>query len=251
MNAPLVALIVFGCLSGAILVGMAVSRRLPGYHLDSDSKDVIKLATAVVGTLAALALALLVSSARTTYDNANAEIRTSMARLVLLDRAMAAYGSDTNGTRARLRALVETRLSRTWGEDTPARNASGENVSIEPVQADLRGLSPGTDAQRLLQSQALQISGEVAEAHWLLTETVGDGLPWAFLAVLVFWLGLLFVTFGLLAPMNATVLGLLLACALSVAAAVFLIVDMAHPYIGLVHVSDMPLLSALEQLGQK
>ena len=123
MNAPLVALIVFLCLSGAILVGMAASRRVPGHHLDSNSKDVIKLATAVVGTLAALALALLVSSARTTYDNANAEIRTSMARLVLLDRAMAAYGSDTNGARARLRALVETRLSRTWGEDAPARNA--------------------------------------------------------------------------------------------------------------------------------
>jgi hypothetical protein len=56
----------------------------------ADSKDVIKLATAVVGTLAALALALLIASARTTYENANAELRTSMARLVLLDRAMAA-----------------------------------------------------------------------------------------------------------------------------------------------------------------
>ena len=95
------------------------------------------------------------------------------------------------------------------------------------------------------------MSGDIAEAHWLVTETVGDGLPWAFLAVLVFWLGLLFVTFGLLAPTNATVLGLLLACALSVAAAVFLIVDMAHPYIGIIHVSYAPLQTALEQLGQK
>jgi hypothetical protein len=103
----------------------------------------------------------------------------------------------------------------------------------------------------LLQSRALQVSGEIAEAHWLLTETAGDALPWAFLAVLVFWLGLLFVTFGLLAPPNATVIGLLLACALSVAAAVFLIVDMAHPYIGIIHFSDAPLRTALEQLGQK
>lgn len=248
MSALLVSLVVFVCLFGATSVGMAVSRRLPADHLDSDSKDVIKLATAVVGTLAALALALLIASARTTYENANAELRSSMARLVLLDRAMAQYGSDTNAARVRLRTLVETRLSQASGSD--AKNASGEKAGIESVQADLRALSPDTTAQRLLQTQALQVTGEIAEAHWLLTETVGDGLPWAFLAVLVFWLGLLFVTFGLLAPANATVVGLLLACAMSVAAAVFLIVDMAHPYIGIIHVSDAPLRTALEQLGQ-
>jgi hypothetical protein len=219
--------------------------------LDPDSKDVIKLATAVVGTLAALALALLIASAKTTYENANAELRTSMARLVLLDRVMARYGSDTNAARTRLRTLVETRLSQAWGSVASATNAGGEEASIEPVQAELRALSPDTNAQRLLQSRALQVSGDIAEAHWLLTETVGDGLPWAFLAVLVFWLGLLFVTFGLLAPTNATVIGLLFACALSVTAAVFLIVDMAHPYIGIIHVSDAPLRTALGQLGQK
>jgi hypothetical protein len=111
MSALFISLVVFVCLSGAILVGMAISRLLPDHHLDADSKDVIKLATAVVGTLAALALALLIASARTTYDNANAELRTSMARLVLLDRGMAAYGSETNAARARLRTLAETRLS--------------------------------------------------------------------------------------------------------------------------------------------
>jgi hypothetical protein len=251
MSALLVGPVVFVCLFGATLVGMAVSRRLPGHHLDPDSKDVIKLATAVVGTLAALALALLVASAKTTYENANAELRTSMARLVLLDRVMARYGADTNAARARLRTLVETRLSQAWGGDASATNAGGEEASIEPVQAELRALSPDTNAQRLLQSRALQVSGDIAEAHWLLAETVGDGLPWAFLAVLVFWLGLLFVTFGLLAPTNATVIGLLFACALSVAAAVFLIVDMAHPYIGIIHVSDAPLRTALGQLGQR
>jgi hypothetical protein len=119
------------------------------------------------------------------------------------------------------------------------------------VEAELRALSPDTNAQRLLQSRALQVSNDIAEVHWMLTETGGDGLPWAFLAVLVFWLGLLFVTFGLLAPANATVIGLLFACALSVVAAVFLIVDMAHPYMGIIHVSDAPLRAALEQLGQK
>jgi hypothetical protein len=160
MSALFISLVVFVCLSGAILVGMAISRLLPDHHLDADSKDVIKLATAVVGTLAALALALLIASARTTYDNANAELRTSMARLVLLDRGMAAYGSETNAARARLRTLAETRLSQVRGGDISVTKAGGENASIESVQADLRALSPETNAQRLLQSQALQASGE-------------------------------------------------------------------------------------------
>jgi hypothetical protein len=119
------------------------------------------------------------------------------------------------------------------------------------VQEELRALSPDTNARRLLQSRALQISGDIAEAHWLLTTTAEGGLPLAFLVVLVFWLGLLFVTFGLLAPANATVIGMLFVCALSVAAAVYLIVDMDHPYLGVIHVSDAPLRAALEHLGQK
>jgi hypothetical protein len=61
---------------------------------------------------------------------------------------------------------------------------------------------------------------------------------------------LLFATFGLQAPPNPTVLSILFVCALSVAGAVFLISDMANPYIGLVRVSDAPLQSAIERLGK-
>ena len=251
MSALVVGPIVFIRLSGATLVGMSLSRRLPGHPLDPDSKDVIIISTAVVGTLAALALALLIASAKSTYENAKTEFRTSMARLVLLDRVMALYGSKTNNARAHLRTLAEMRLSQAWGSDAPATNTGREKATLEPVQTELRALSPDTNAQRLLQSRALQVSGDIAEAHWLLTEAVGDGLPWAFLTVFVFWLGLFFVTFGLLAPTNATVIGLLIICALSVATAVFLIVDTAHPYIGIIHVSDAPLRTALDQLGQK
>jgi hypothetical protein len=251
MSALLAAPIVFACLFGAVLVGMALSRGVPGSHLNADSKDAIKLATAVVGTLAALALGLLVASAKTTFENANAELRTSVARVVLLDRVMARYGPDTNAARAHLRTLVEARLHQAWTSDPSVARTAGDEAGIEPVQEELRALSPDTNARRLLQSRALQISGDIAEAHWLLTTTAEGGLPLAFLVVLVFWLGLLFVTFGLLAPANATVIGMLFVCALSVAAAVYLIVDMDHPYLGVIHVSDAPLRAALEHLGQK
>ena len=206
-----------------------------------------------MGTLSALALGLLVASASSDYENAENELITSVAHIILLDRVMAHYGPETTAARGLLHKLVVARLDEGWGK------ASGHDVAsetavydtgIEPVQDILRALSPNTEAERWLQSRALDVSGQIAEARWILLETGSEGLPWAFLMILVFWLAVLFATFGLLAPSNATVVLTLLVCSLSVAGAVFLIIDMAHPYLGLIQVSDAPLRRALEQLGR-
>jgi hypothetical protein len=89
----------------------------------------------------------------------------------------------------------------------------------------------------------------VAEGHWLQVESADEGLPWGFLIVLVYWLALLFGTFGLQAPANPTVLTIIIVCALSVAGAVFAISDMANPYAGFIQISDRPLEGALARLG--
>jgi hypothetical protein len=246
--------IVFLCLFGAALFGMWLKSRVPDHHLAAESKDAIRLATAIVGTLSALALGLLIASAKSTYDDAETEMRTSVGRILLLDRVMAHYGPETAKARGLLRQLVTARLDQGWGyasNDEAAADIAVGNAGIEPVQDILRALSPATDAQRWLQSRALEVSGQIAEAHWMLVDTGSESLPWAFLMVLVFWLALLFATFGLLAPGNATIVATLLVCSLSVAGAVFLIVDMAHPYLGVIYVSDAPLREALDQLGQK
>lgn len=253
MSSLTLGAIVFACLFGAAMLGIFIRSRLPDHHLDSESKDVIRLSTAVVGTLSALALGLLIASAKNVLDASEAELRTSVARVLLLDRVMAHYGPETKAARQNLHRLVENRLVQGWG--TPSQRAGidpyDESQSIEPVQAELRGLTPGTEPQRLLQSQALAVTAQLAEAHWMLVESRSEGLPTPFLAILVFWLSWLFATFGLQAPANATVIGVMSICSLSVAGAVFLVVDMAHPYLGFIHVSDGPLREALAHLGQR
>jgi hypothetical protein len=245
--------IVFACLFGASMLGIFIRSRLPDHHLDSESKDAIRLSTAVVGTLSALALGLLIASAKNVLDKSEAELRTSVARVLLLDRVMAHYGPETKAARQNLQRLVENRLIQGWG--TPQQQLGidpyDESQSIEPVQGELRDLTPGSEPQRLLQSRALEVSGELAEAHWMLVESKSEGLPTPFLVILVFWLSWLFATFGLQAPANATVIGVMLICSLSVAGAVFLVVDMAHPYLGFIHVSDGPLREALAHLGKR
>ncbi|MGZ2421435.1 hypothetical protein ACVIRM_000397 [Rhizobium laguerreae] len=237
----------------ATSIGLVVRGRLPDHHLNAESKDVIRLATAVVGTLSALTLGLLIASAKSSYDNAEVEMRTAAARVLLLDRVMAQYGPETDKARQLLRELIERRLSRGWTAETTDEtfgNAPGEYQDIEAVQAVLRSLLPRGTVQHSLQARAVEVSGMMAEAHWLLVESGEEGLPWAFVTVLVCWLSLLFATFGLQAPANLTVLSILLVCALSVAGAIFLVSDMANPYLGLIRVSDAPLQSAIERLGK-
>jgi hypothetical protein len=245
--------IVFASLFGGAILGMTLGAALPAHHLSSDSKDAIKLATAIVATLSALALGLLVASAKTSFDTADTQLRNSIARTVLLDRVMAHYGPETREARAQLRQVVETSLRQVLGDGGTGGtnpNAVGDDPGIEPVQDKLRAMAPRTEAQRWLLSRALQISGDIAEAHWLMFERSEAGFPWPFLTILVFWLVMLFVSFGLLAPRNATVLCIIFFCSLSVASAVFLIVDMEHPFFGFVQVSSAPLRDALDQLGR-
>jgi hypothetical protein len=78
---------------------------------------------------------------------------------------------------------------------------------------------------------------------------LGTSIPWPFLIVLVFWLTITFMSFGLQAPANSTVLTVLLLCALSVAGAVFLVLEMDGPFDGLIKVSPEPLRFALTRLG--
>lgn len=68
--------------------------------------------------------------------------------------------------------------------------------------------------------------------------------------ILVRWVTVIFVSFGLFAPRNTTVIVALLICALSVSRAIFLILELDRPYEGLLRVSSAPLHSALAHLGR-
>lgn len=71
-----------------------------------------------------------------------------------------------------------------------------------------------------------------------------------FLVVLLFWLTISFASFGLFAPRNATVIAVLFVCALSVAGAVFLILEMDGPFEGLIKISPDPLHYAHSRINQ-
>jgi Protein of unknown function (DUF4239) len=253
MNSLTIALTSAGCIFGGVLLGLLLRRRLPDHHLSSDSKETVKLCAGMIATLSALVLGLLVSSAKSTFDTVSSEITQSAAKLVLLDRVLANYGPASKDAREQLRRSVIAGIEAVWPEEKMAQtgltifeHANG----MELTQAKLRELAPATEAQRQLLAQAQQISGELSQSRWLLIEQTQNALPIPFLVMLVFWLTMLHMSFGLFAPCNATVILVLLICALSVSGAIFLILEMNHPLSGFIKVSSAPMIKVLEHLGQ-
>jgi len=242
-----------GCVFGGALLGLFLQGLVPGHHLRDESKDTVKVVAGTIATLSALVLGLLVGSAKSSFDATNTAVIQNGAKIILLDRALAAYGPETKDVREQLRRTVADGIEMFWPEE--GNVASGMRGferanAMEMIQGKLRDLTPTTDVQRQLLSQAEQISGDMLQARWLLIEQAQSVLPAPFLVVLLFWLAMLHLSFGLLAPRNATVITVLLISALSVSGAIFIILEMNHPLDGMIKVSSAPMRKALEHLGQ-
>jgi hypothetical protein len=253
MSSTTIGLISVGCIFGGALLGMFLRSRLPDHHLSNDSKDTVKLGAGMIATLSALILGLLVSSAKSSFDTMNAEITLGASKIILLDRVLASYGPASGDAREQLRRSVAAGIEMLWPEEktaVPGLTTFERSQGMELVQAKLRELTPATDAQRQLLAQALQISNDLLQSRWLVIEQTTNALPTPFLVIVLFWLTMLHMSFGLFAPRNATVIIVLLVCALSVSGAIFLILEMNHPLTGFIRVSSAPMLKALEHLGQ-
>ena len=244
--------IVFVCVFGGALLGMLLSAILPKHHLSQDSKDVVKLTMATLGTMAALVVGLLIASAKSSFDTKDSEVKHVAAHIVLFDRTLADYGPETQDVRKLTRDLVAARIRDIWNEDSNVDIAEIRQVSgsFREIQRKVLALSPKNDAQRWLQSTALQIYSDVADTRWLLTQQTGGTIQWQFLAILVFWLTVIFASFGMFAPRNGTVIAALFVSALSMAGSIYLIADMDQPFVGFIKISSAPMHFALEQLGK-
>jgi hypothetical protein len=201
--------------------------------------------------MAALVLSLLIASAKSSYDTQSSELTQMAANVFLLDRVMAHYGPETKEARDLLRRAVARALDGMWPKDGsgPAQwdptAARGDSL-YDKIQA----LSPRNEAQRSLRAEALRISTDLGRTRWLLFGQEGSSIPVPFLVILIFWVAVIFISFGLFAPPNATVIATLFVCALSVSGAIFLILELDRPFEGFIQMSSAPLRNALAHLGQ-
>ena len=253
MNSIAIGLIVLVCTFGGALLGMFLRTVLSEHHLNDASKDVVKLVMGLIATLAALVLGLLVASSKNSFDTVNEGFRESAAKIILLDRALAQYGPETKEVRDLLKAGFTARVEQffTKGQSgNSTLNSTQATATMEGFQQRLRALSPQNDTQRALQSRALELSDAVTQARWLGIAHEDNSIPTPFMVVLVFWLAVMFTSFGLFAPRNAIAIAVLFLGAVSLSAAIFLIEELNNPLEGFITISRAPMDRALGFLGR-
>lgn len=237
-------------LLGAV-IGVLLRRWLPDHHLDGHARDIVRLGAGLVGTIAALVLGLLINSASSSYEAQRAEVRQIAANLTLLDAVLDQYGSDAKPVRILLREAVDQMIEGIWHDPkAQARGALyGSGTLASQVYAGLHALPGGTAVTSALATQALQLAVAISQARLALYEQSRSGLPLPILVVLIFWLTVLFASYCLFSPVNPTSAVALVLVALSVAAALFLILEMAKPFSGLMQISSAPILAAVPPLA--
>jgi len=251
VNASLTTAIVSACLVAAVWIGMRFRRFLPVDHLSPESRDTVKLAMGLVATMSALLLGLLVSSAKTSYDTTRLQMIQVASKFALLDRVLAIYGPHAAEVRGELHTLMEESMRRLWPHDADhtARSMSRTQIGNAFYLTILR-LEARDDTERILKAQAENMTIELGQIRSLMEAESIPSISEPMLAVVVLWLVMIFLGFSLIAPANATANFALIASALCVAGAIFLILELDRPFDGLLRISSEPMLKVLGEIGK-
>ncbi len=237
---------------GGALFGMLLRRFLPEHHLSSETRAVISVSMATVGTLSAFVLGLLVSAGTNSFTTRNQEIMQFSNDLIRMDRLLRRFGPAAQTSRDVLRRYAAMEMQDLFPAGG-ARPLDLDNprtlIVLEQLEDGVSSLKPASSTQQWLQSQALQIAGDLDTTRWALVQQSPTLIPLPLLGAMIIWLTVIFVSFGLFAPCNATTIGALFFAAFALAAAVKITIDM-ETLQGRVRISSAPMRQALQEISR-
>ena len=244
------ATVAFALILAGTIAGTMLRSRLPEPHLTGDSKEVIRLATALVGTLTAVVLALLFAATRTSFEHTSSYVSRLAADITELDEILRDYGPEAAPVRTQLRAEIGPLIDSIWQEQAvkAGRPTSLRTAHDASATYLLRQLQPKNSVQASLQARALAITTDIAQTRLALFAQPPDSVSHPFIIVLVLWLTFIFTTFSMSAKPNPTLTIVLGVCVLSASAAVYLSLELGQPFDGLMQVSNDTLRSALRPI---
>ena len=243
-----VAVLVF--LSG--IAGLVYQAWDPKNEGVNETRDLINRLTGLVATLSALVLGLLIASANGFYNSQKTGLETVSARVLALDGVLRRYGPETQPARATLKELITGSYTHVWQGDnstltTPTVELAEERMDRLFINLNaLREAAP--DSRKYLMAKAGDLAQSINNQHLQISLQLNNSLSWPFMTILISWACLLFFGFGMLARSNrASVAGLAVG-AMSVASAIFLIVELNDPYSGVFRLSPTPVLQTIEAI---
>jgi hypothetical protein len=251
MRNPLITgLIVYTVTLAGAFAGWKIRNRLPADHLTEETKNLVNMSTAVVATVSALVLGLLISNANATFTRLGGEVTSLSAKILRLDQIMRRYGSATDPARETLRQFAEHKADDLFPDDQANVHLGNSSTYelLQQLEDMLLALKPANSRDQWWLGQAMTLAGQIGDARWLIAQQVGQGTPRAFVGLLIFWLVFLFGSFGLFAPHNLTSAIVLTLCALAVAGAVGMFLELEQGFGSLVRVSSHPMHRAVRAL---
>jgi hypothetical protein len=250
MSPGVLSCVIFALTLGGIVLGALLRTTLPQHHLSKESQDVIRLGSGLIATIAALVLGLLIAAAKGSFDTQSGQVKQITADIILLDALLEQYGPEAQPIRVEMRSVIGPLADRLWHEKAAdAARPFARDAKTESAYIAIQALSPRNDLQRSLQSRAAQISTDLAQTRLLLFAESDSAIPAPFIAILAFWLIIIFASFSLFAALNVTVFAFLSSFALSASCAIFLILELSQPFTGLLMIPSAPLRNALAPLG--
>ncbi len=246
----LVGLVVLAAIFCGTVVGAELRNRLPKHHLDDETKSLVSVSTAVVATVSALVLGLLISNANSKFTRLGGDVTALSAQILRLDHILRRYGADAEPARHLLLQYAEQKSRDLFPVDPSDVHLSnpGTYDLLQRVEDVLLALKPQNPRDQWWLGQAMALAAKIGDTRWLIAQQIGQGTPKAFVALLVFWLALLFASFGLFSPANLTSAVTLFLCAVAVAGAVAMTLELEQGFGGLVRISPQPMRQAVKTL---
>jgi peptidoglycan/LPS O-acetylase OafA/YrhL len=191
----------------------------------------------------------VIASAKNTYDNQDTNIRQLGTNVVLVDQMLIKYGPEAKAARTLLRETIPSATARIWHD---GGNAGGSifvvSDTAERFYNAVEGLKPANAEQTSLKSRITAITTELGRTRLLVFTQSDNAIPVPFFIVLIFWLVAIFASFSLFAEPGPIVIASILVFAISVSSALFLIVDLSHPFQGLMQISNHHLQAVLPKI---
>src|SRR5215475_2574249 len=242
-NPVFVGLIVFTVISAGAFAGWKLRKLLPAEHLTEETKNLVSVSTAIVATVSALVLGLLISNANSTFIRLGGEVTALSAEILRLDKILLRYGSEAQVARETLREYAKQKTTDMF----PGNPATYE--LLQRLEDMLLAVKPQNPRDQWWMGQAMTLAGKIGDTRWLIAQQVGQATPKAFVTLLVFWLALLFASFGLFAPHNLTSAVILTLSALAVTGAVAMFLELEQGFGRMIHISPKPMRQAVEALA--
>jgi hypothetical protein len=250
MNSIAVSFGVFAIIFSGALLGMLLRRSLPQEHFGSDAKDAVRLAVGLIVTMTGLVLGMLVSSAKSSYDAQANSVAEMSSDIILLDHLLTLYGPEAKPIRAEALESVEEATDRIWPKVISGQSQLRPRGASKDFYREVELLVPKNEIQAALKSDILSMTSALRKSQWLMflkLEQTSVSIP--LLCVVTSWLVAIFISFGIFAPPNTTVIVTLVVCALAVSAAIFIILEMYSPFTGALRISPAAVHDALRQMA--